>query len=78
MKAKTLIKIILSLLLTMTLQAQESVKPTQQISENTTNYAIYMRMTTEELQEAVEALSLNGEYSLEMGMELFKRWSQES
>ena len=43
-----------------------------------TSYASYIRMSTEELQEALEILSINGEHNLEMGLELIRRWTTES
>jgi len=80
MKAKTLVKIILliSMSTILTLQAESINDEEKTLSSIDTGYTNYVRMSTEELQEAIEVLSLNGEYPLEMGMELFKRWSQES
>ena len=80
MKVKTLIKFILSgvFCLTLQVQANEIEESIEAASTVNTSYASYARMSTEELQIAMEALSLNGEYPLEMGVELMKRWTTES
>ena len=78
MKVKTLVNIIFTLLVTITVSVNASETEVNTLSTIDTNYASYARMTTTELQEAIEELSLNGEYPLEMGMELFKRWSTDS
>ena len=80
MKFKTLFKTIISGLLCITLhiQANETVEYVQNTPTINTGYASYTRMSTEELQIAMEELSLNGEYPLEMGVELMKRWTTES
>jgi hypothetical protein len=36
----------------------------------------YSMMSTVELEEKVELLSINGELPLEMGLELMKRWKE--
>ncbi len=80
MKVKTLFKFILGGLFCLTLQVQANVivEGTQSTSTINTSYAYFTRMSTEELQIAMEELSLNGEYPLEMGVELMKRWTTES
>ena len=80
MKVKTLFKFILGGLFCLTLQVQANgiVEGTQSTSTINTTYAYFTRMSTEELQIAMEELSLNGEYPLEMGVELMKRWTTES
>ena len=80
MKVKTLFKIILSGLFCITFQVQANgtMEYRQSTSKINTSYASYTRMSTEELQVAMEELSLNGEYPLEMGVELMKRWTTES
>jgi len=80
MKVKTLLKFILSgiFCLTLQVQANEIVEGIESTSTINTSYASYTRMSTEELQIAMEELSLNGEYPLEMGVELMKRWATES
>ena len=80
MKVKTLFKFILGGLFCLTLQVHANgiVESMQNTSTINTTYASYTRMSTEELQIAMEELSLNGEYPLEMGVELMKRWTTES
>jgi hypothetical protein len=78
MKTKKLVNIIFTVLVTITVSVNASETEVDTLSTIDTNYASYARMSTTELQEAIEELSLNGEYPLEMGMELFKRWSTNS
>ena len=80
MKLQILFKFILSgiFCLTLQVQANETEENIENASTVNTSYASYVRMSTEELQIAMEKLSLNGEYPLEMGVELMKRWTTES
>ena len=78
MNLKTLIKVIVLLSTTLNLQANSSdTQDIEQLASHTT-YVSYVRMSTEELQEALEILSINGEHNLDMGLELIKRWTAES
>jgi len=78
MNLKTLIKVIVLLSTTLNLQAKNN--DTQNIEQLTSpaTYVSYVRMSTEELQETLEILSINGEHNLDMGLELIKRWTAES
>jgi hypothetical protein len=80
MKVKTLVNIIFTILVMVTVSVDANEVETEENTRSTidTNYASYARMSTTELQEAIEELSINGEYPLETGMELFKRWSTDS
>ena len=80
MKLKTLVNFIMSTLfcLALPLHADENMVYDKALQNIETDYATYVRMSTEELQIAMETLSLNGEYPLEMGVELMKRWATES
>ena len=80
MKLKTLVTFIMSTLfcLALPLHADENIAYNEALPNIETDYATYVRMSTEELQIAMETLSLNGEYPLEMGVELMKRWATES
>jgi len=46
------------------------------IDMETSSFSPVDHMSTEQLQKEVERLSLRGEVSLELGMELMKRWSE--
>ena len=46
------------------------------IDTETTSFSSVDNMSTEQLQKEVERLSQRGEVSLELGMELMKRWSK--
>ena len=46
------------------------------IDTETKSFSHVETMSTEQLQKEVERLSLRGEVSLELGMELMKRWSE--
>jgi hypothetical protein len=46
------------------------------IETETISFTHVENMSTEQLQKEVERLSQRGEVSLELGMELMKRWSQ--
>ena len=46
------------------------------IDTETTSFSQVKNMSTEQLQKEVERLSQRGEVSLELGMELMKRWSK--
>ena len=46
------------------------------IDTETTSFSHADSMSTEQLQKEVERLSQRGEVSLELGMELMKRWSK--
>ena len=46
------------------------------IDTETTSFTHIDNMSTEQLQKEVEKLSQRGEVSLELGMELMKRWSK--
>ena len=46
------------------------------VDTETTSFSHVDNMSTEQLQKEVERLSQRGEVSLELGMELMKRWSK--
>jgi len=46
------------------------------IETETVSFSHVNHMSTEQLQKEVERLSQRGEVSLELGMELMKRWSE--
>lgn len=46
------------------------------IDTETKSFSSVDNMSTEQLQKEVERLSQRGEVSLELGMELMKRWSK--
>ena len=46
------------------------------IGTETASFSHVENMSTEQLQKEVERLSRRGEVSLELGMELMKRWSK--
>lgn len=80
MKVKILLNIIFITLISVSipLSASEVAYETNETVIIDISYASYTRMSTEELQEALEILSRKDEYPLEMGMELFKRWTSNS
>lgn len=46
------------------------------VDRETTSFSHVDSMSTEQLQKEVERLSQRGEVSLELGIELMKRWSE--
>ncbi len=80
MQAKTsriLGKIIVLSLITVTMTYGSNKDNLSSLNDNsyTTLEKSYQSMSTAQLQEEVEKLSINGDLSFVMGLELMKRWT---
>ena len=79
MKITKKIGMLLLLSLTTATMAHASKKEnivSMGVDTETTSFSHVDNMSTEQLQKEVERLSQRGEVSLELGMELMKRWSK--